>query len=64
MSGATFDASSFSLLDIVDGAELMRDDEAPRLFAVWLDGDIIGSGDDADEAIEEARATCRAWSNS
>lgn len=40
---------------------LSRDDEAPMLYAVWLDGDILGAGDTAAAAIAEARATLLGW---
>lgn len=43
---------------------LDRDEDAPDLFAVWTrgeDGDIVGSGPSAYEAIREARRTVRGW---
>lgn len=41
---------------------LDRDPEAPMLFAVWnLDGEILGAGDTADEALTEARKTLEEW---
>lgn len=43
---------------------LDRDEEAPSLWAVWTlgdDGEIIGSGDTAGEALAEARHTLEVW---
>lgn len=60
-AGVLSDASSFSVLELPEGAVLERDEEAPLPFAVWLDGDIIGAGHDPDTAIQEARASVREW---
>jgi hypothetical protein len=54
---------SFTLLDFApDGAELRRSEPGdPELWAVWLDGDIIGSGECPSEAVEAALAQIRIW---
>ncbi len=41
--------------------DLHRDPEAPELYAVWLDDDIIGSGADEDEALDAAIEQLDAW---
>ena len=43
------------------GSVLEHDPDAPSPFAVWCDGDIIGSGDTASEALADARHTVRCW---
>lgn len=60
---APTDASSFALLDFAPkGSWLEHDETAPMPFAVWSpEGDILGAGECASEAIEEARATVRVW---
>ncbi len=50
------------LLDFAPGATLERDEDAPLLFSVWLDGDIIGAGDTQDEAVAEAARQIVEWS--
>lgn len=40
--------------------ELTEDEDLPQ-FGVWVDDDIIGSGDSPSEALEEAIATARKW---
>ncbi len=54
---------SFTLLDFAPaGTWLEEDADAPERFAVWSpEGDIIGAGETASEAIEDARATIRTW---
>lgn len=42
------------------GMYLEEDPEAPERFAVWLDGEILGSGETADQAIAGARVTVTA----
>lgn len=59
----TFDASSFSLLDVCSGAALEHDPEAPLPYAVWFGSEILGAGQTPDEAIDEARATVRHWAS-
>jgi hypothetical protein len=55
-------ADSFELLDFAPaGSYLLEDADAPLRFSVWCDDDIIGAGETASEAIEEARATVRGW---
>lgn len=52
---------SAALLDFPQGTTLVRDEDAPMPFAVWLDDDILGAGDTSEEAIADARATVSAW---
>jgi len=54
---------SFALLDFAPkGSWLDHDRTAPLPFAVWSpEGDILGAGMTAVEAIEDARATVEAW---
>lgn len=47
-------------LDFAPGAELVEDHDAPEPFSVWLDGDIIGVGKTAQEAIADAKAAMAA----
>lgn len=53
--------SPVTLLGYQVQVDLHRDPEAPELFAVWLDDDILGSGADADEALDNAIAQLDAW---
>jgi hypothetical protein len=55
-------ADSFTLLDFAPaGTYLHHDADAPLAYAVWCDGDIIGAGESASEAVAEARRTVRVW---
>jgi hypothetical protein len=59
-------AASFSVLDFApDGAWIEEcEPGAPGRFVVWCDGDILGTGETADEAVECARMTVRGWESS
>ncbi len=58
----TINTDSFTLLDFAPGAWLEETtDEGLPAFGVWLDDDIIGTGETASEAIADARATVRGW---
>lgn len=58
-----WDVYAFALLDFApDGKTFLDlDPEAPMLYAVWCDDDILGAGDSAEEAIEDARDTVAGW---
>lgn len=58
-----WDVYTFALLDFApDGRTFLDvDPEAPMLYAVWCDDDILGAGDTAEEAIDDARDTVAGW---
>jgi hypothetical protein len=51
---------AFALLEF-PGATLVRDENAPMLFAIWLQDEIVGAGDTREAAIAEARETLAEW---
>ncbi len=38
-----------------------RDEDAPELFSVWLEDDLIGAGETAEEAMGEALDQLAVW---
>lgn len=40
---------------------LERDESAPAPWAVWDESEIIGAGESASEAVEDARRQVRRW---
>lgn len=49
------------LAEIAPSAVLIRDDEAPELFAVWLNEDILGCGPTEIAALADAGEQLRRW---
>ena len=54
-------ANEYALCHLPVGASIENDEDAPSPWAVWLDGEILGSGDTKREAIAEALRTVRMW---
>lgn len=53
-----------TLYELTGSAAMLDHNDEVEQVGVWVDGDLIGSGDSEVEALEDAIATARRWEKS